>query len=270
MVVAASIRCDANAAGNRGTRGKATRARTPAVTTRQNATLMCGRFALYTEPARIARYFKAGLPETEEAVHQPSWNVAPTDEVYAVAERRTDDGPVRQLGTFRWGLVPSWSKDAAGAAKLINARAETLADKPAFRTALVRRRCLIPADAFYEWRRTANGRQPFAIARKDGAPMAFAGLWEVWHDPENPDSDPLRSCVIITTEANEALHRLVERCQMQGIERRIDNQNCNEKDQRQRHEKGRGRFPLHCDPQTGALAYASSAGNAVRLWNLDK
>src|SRR5438270_6217138 len=104
---------------------------------------MCGRYTATTSAAILAERFHVDELRTGE--HPPSWNVAPTDEVYAVAERRTDDGPVRQLGTFRWGLVPSWSKDAAGAAKLINARAETLADKPAFRTALVRRRCLIPA-----------------------------------------------------------------------------------------------------------------------------
>src|SRR5437660_7130811 len=121
---------------------------------------MCGRYTATTSAAILAEGFHVDEVRTDE--RPPSWNVAPTDEVYAVAERRTDGGPVRQLGTFKWGLVPSWSKDTTGAAKLINARSETLTTKPAFRNALARRRCIIPADAFYEWRRTAAGRQPFA------------------------------------------------------------------------------------------------------------
>jgi putative SOS response-associated peptidase YedK len=162
---------------------------------------MCGRYTATTSAAVLAERF--GVEEVRTEERSPSWNVAPTDEVYAVAERRTENGLVRQLGCFRWGLVPGWSKDASGAAKMINARAEGLAAKPAFRNALARRRCIIPADAFYEWRRTAAGRQPFAIAHRDGSPLAFAGLWEVWHD--------LRTCTIITGPPNALVAELHDR-----------------------------------------------------------
>jgi putative SOS response-associated peptidase YedK len=113
------------------------------------------------------------------------------------------------LGTFQWGLVPSWAKDPKVGNRMINARAETIASKPAYRRAFAgHRSTLIPADAFYEWqRRPAKagkpaGKLPYVIRRTDGQAMAFAGLWEVWHDKENPDAEPLRTCVIITTAAN--------------------------------------------------------------------
>jgi putative SOS response-associated peptidase YedK len=162
---------------------------------------MCGRYTATTSAAVLAERFDVEEIRTQERA--PSWNVAPTDEVYAIAERRTDDGLVRQLGCFKWGLVPSWSKDMSGAAKMINARSEGLATKPAFRNALARRRCIIPADAFYEWRRTASGKQPFAIAHKDGSPMAFAGLWEVWQE--------MRTCTIITGPPNQLVAELHDR-----------------------------------------------------------
>ena len=126
--------------------------------------------------------------------------MAPTQPVYAVAEARGEN-PRRLLGTFRWGLVPSWARDPSIGSRMINARAEGIATKRAYQDALARRRCIIPADAFYEWR----DKRPYAFARKDGDPMAFAGLWEVWRDPDRPDGEPLRTCVIITTEANEVV-----------------------------------------------------------------
>lgn len=159
---------------------------------------MCGRYVSSMPPADLAAYLHVDEVKADDLPQ--SWNVAPTDPVYAAAESK--DG-VRQLGTFKWGLVPSWSKDPKGGARMINARSETLLDKPAFRKAFEARRCLIPADGFYEWlRRDDRPKQPVFVRRRDGAPMVFAGLWEVWRDPEEPESPWLRTCTVITTEAN--------------------------------------------------------------------
>lgn len=128
------------------------------------------------------------------------FNVAPTQPVYAVAESRGEN-PRRILGHLRWGLVPPWAKDPTVGSRMINARAEGIATRSAFQQALARRRCIIPADAFYEWR----DKRPFAFARRDGRPLAFAGLWEVWHDRDAPRGEPLRTCTIITTAANAVL-----------------------------------------------------------------
>jgi putative SOS response-associated peptidase YedK len=180
---------------------------------------VCGRYTSSRSPAELAEQFDVAEIKTEPL--EPSWNVAPTQPVYAVAESRG----VRQLGTFRWGLVPSWAPSPAVGSRMINARAETVATKPAYKQALARRRCIVPADAFYEWaptapapepaadkRRGGAGRkQPYAIARRDGGPLAFAGLWEVWHDPADPGAESLRTCVIITTGANELVRPLHDR-----------------------------------------------------------
>jgi putative SOS response-associated peptidase YedK len=144
----------------------------------------------------LAALFDAKEIKVDEPL-PPRYNVAPTDPMYAVAIGRSSG--VRQLGLFRWGLVPSWAPDVSVGARMINARAETVAVKAAYRDALVRRRCIIPADAFYEWR---AGR-PFAVHLRDGRPMAFAGLWEVWRGPSQ--DEVVRSCVIITTAANSLL-----------------------------------------------------------------
>jgi putative SOS response-associated peptidase YedK len=136
----------------------------------------------------------------------PRWNVAPTDEVYAVAQ--SSAGP-RRLGTFRWGLVPFWSKDAKGGARMINARAETVLEKPAFRRPLERRRCIVPADGFYEWRRDGRVRQPFLIHTATDAPLAFAGLWAPWRDPV--DGQWLVSATVVTTTANAIVGELHNR-----------------------------------------------------------
>jgi putative SOS response-associated peptidase YedK len=167
---------------------------------------MCGRYTSTSSVSDLASIF-----EVEEIRAEPlpaRYNVAPTDPVFAVAISRSK-GPRRALGTFRWGLVPSWAKDRAVGSRMINARAEEISTKPSFRSAMARRRCIIPADAFYEWqRRTGSdgrpaGRLPHATRRKDGRPMAFAGLWEVWRDPAIPDGELLRSCAIVTTRAND-------------------------------------------------------------------
>jgi putative SOS response-associated peptidase YedK len=127
---------------------------------------------------------------------RPRWNVAPTDPVPAISE--TAEG-VRRLGTLRWGLLPSFITDPATASKRINARAETVATSPAFRGAFSRRRCVLPADGFYEW---DGEKQPWFIRRADGLPLAMAGLWESWH---GPDGLVIRTCAVITTGANQAI-----------------------------------------------------------------
>lgn len=167
---------------------------------------MCGRFVSATDAEGIVRLFV--VDERQGEALPPRYNVAPTDPVYSVVEH---DGR-RHLVVFRWGLVPAWSKDAKGAARMINARAETVADKPAYRDALARRRCLVPADGFYEWRTDDAGRkQPFYIHPGYGKLLAFAGLWETWRDRDDPDAEPLRTCTIITTDASPGLARIHER-----------------------------------------------------------
>jgi putative SOS response-associated peptidase YedK len=159
---------------------------------------MCGRFTLTAEPGVVARRF--GAPPAQGGGTSPRYNVAPTQTVVTV----TDDG-TRHLEQMRWGLVPSWAKDPSIGSKLINARAETLAEKPAFRHALKRRRCLIPADGFYEWAATGGGRkQPVRVTLTTGEPFAFAGLWAEWTPPEGA---PLRTCTIVTCEPNELMAR---------------------------------------------------------------
>src|ERR1700730_2484324 len=168
---------------------------------------MCGRFTSTSSPARLAERF--AVDEVKAEPLPIRYNVAPTQPVYAIAESRGEH-PRRMLGTFRWGLVPSWAKNPAIGSKMINARAEGVATKTAYKQALARRRCIIPADAFYEWQ-VVDGvgakaaKLPHAIRRRDGEPLAFAGLWEVWRDP---DGERLRSCVIITTAANNLVGTL--------------------------------------------------------------
>jgi putative SOS response-associated peptidase YedK len=166
---------------------------------------MCGRFVSASSPDEIARYFDAEAPE---ALLEPSYNVAPTNDVYAVL----NDGGVRRLDAFHWGLVPIWAKDPRQGAKMINARAETLAAKNAYKPAFKRRRCIIPADGFYEWQKIPGQKtkQPHFIHRPDGEPLAFAGLWEVWKGPDK-QGDPLRSCTIVTTSANATMEPLHDR-----------------------------------------------------------
>lgn len=157
---------------------------------------MCGRFILGVE-----------LPDLQEAFPVWSWpeawtpryNIAPTQPVAVVANN--GEGRVE---FFRWGLIPSWAKDPKIGNRMINARADTLAEKPSFRNAFRRRRCLIPADGFYEWRREkGGGKTPMVVRLKGGQPFAFAGLWEVWRPKEAPEAEPLLTCTIITTEPNE-------------------------------------------------------------------
>ena len=168
---------------------------------------MCGRFVSATPPDQVAAYFGAEAPEAQLG---PSYNVAPTDDIYAVLS----DGSARHLDAFHWGLVPLWAKDPKIGSKMINARAETLAVKSAYKSAFAKRRCLIPADGFFEWRKHPTDpkgkKQPFFIHRPDGELFAFAGLWEVWRGP-NRDQEPLRSCTIITTSPNEVMAQIHDR-----------------------------------------------------------
>jgi putative SOS response-associated peptidase YedK len=179
---------------------------------------MCGRYTSTSTVEDLAQVFEVDEVRTEPL--PPRYNVAPTLDVYAVALRGRQDpekGPRRALGTFRWGLVPSWAKDPSVGSRMINARAEGIASKPAYRSALARRRCLIPADAFYEWeRRTGRdgrpaGKLPYAVRRRDGQPMAFAGVWEVWRPETEPEADLLRTCAIVTTRANELMAPIHDR-----------------------------------------------------------
>ena len=159
---------------------------------------MCGRYTLTVPIDQLAAEFDLDEVRAELS---PNFNVAPTQSVAAIL---AENGS-RRLETLRWGLVPSWAKDPEIGARMINARSETAPEKPSFRSAFKRRRCLIPADGFYEWKREEGGKQPFYIHMKDGRPFAFAGLWEDWNDGE------IRSCTILTTSANELVGEVHER-----------------------------------------------------------
>ncbi|MBC8138499.1 MAG: SOS response-associated peptidase [Fibrella sp.] len=164
---------------------------------------MCGRFTLHHDADAIVERFD--VHETVVSV-APRYNIAPQQTVPVIVAPQSE----RILDSFRWGLVPGWAKDAAIGQKMINARSETLAEKPSFRTALVRRRCLIPADGFYEWERHADGsRHPVHFRLNGGEPFAFAGLWEEWQDPQGENA--LRTCTIVTTSANETVGRVHDR-----------------------------------------------------------
>ena len=169
---------------------------------------MCGRYTSTSSPADLAAYFDVDEVVADDLGDR--YNVAPTDEVYAVAQ--SSSGPTR-LGTFRWGLVPFWAKDPSVGSRMINARAETLIEKPAFRRPLERFRCIIPADGFYEWE-AIEGRkkkQPWYIHRTDGDVLSFAGLWSSWRPTKGSDEGRLVSCTIITTEANDAVRPVHDR-----------------------------------------------------------
>jgi putative SOS response-associated peptidase YedK len=161
---------------------------------------MCGRFTLFADPSDLQEMVSLSTPLPDLA---PRYNIAPTQPVAVVA-----NGETRALELFRWGLIPSWAKDPAIGNRLINARAETLAEKPSFRTALKKRRCLILADGFYEWKREGNKKTPMYVQLKDQQPFAFAGLWEVW---KSPDDKLVKSCTIITTTPNALMEKIHDR-----------------------------------------------------------
>ena len=180
---------------------------------------MCGRFVSTAGPDRIAAYFDGVVP-TEPAAESlgENYNVAPTQDIYGVVSN--GDGTAR-VDAFHWGLIPSWAKDRKIASRMINARSETLAEKPAFKGLLKKKRVIIPMDGFYEWRPgTADGpttkagkpaKQPLFIHRVDDEPLAVAGLWTAWKDPGDPQGRFLHSATIITTAANETMRPVHDR-----------------------------------------------------------
>lgn len=186
---------------------------------------MCGRFVSASSPEEIARYFDVEMIDDRARRVVADYNVAPSHDVLAIHEEADE----RHLSTFRWGLVPSWAEDPRIGSRMINARAETVATKPSFRAAFARRRCIIPADGFYEWVDDPmdRRRQPFFIHRSDHQPFAFAGLWETWRPrgggvstAEQPslldvspcdEQDELRTCTIITTASRGPISRLHDR-----------------------------------------------------------
>ncbi|MGW0549379.1 SOS response-associated peptidase [Streptomyces altiplanensis] len=181
---------------------------------------MCGRYAASRSAEELAGLFDVQKWEPEETL-APDWNVAPTKEVHAVLERPVkdagDERPVRQLRKLKWGLVPSWAKSPDGGARMINARAETVHEKPSFRRPFVSRRCILPADGYYEWvtgvderqleeqgKKKRPRKQPYFVTPADGSVMALAGLYEFWRDRTLPDDHPQAwwaTCSVITTEA---------------------------------------------------------------------
>ena len=161
---------------------------------------MCGRYSLIADLGELARRFEF---DGDWLKFEPAYNVAPTQEVLTVV-----GGECRRGGFMRWGLIPYWAKNASIGNGMINARAETVAEKPAFRDALRRRRCLVLADGFYEWQRTGGAKRPMRIVIQSGEPFAFAGLWSVWRDQ---DGNRIPSCAIITTAANDLLAPIHDR-----------------------------------------------------------
>ena len=173
---------------------------------------MCGRFVSARKRAELLAEF-AVQRDAVPADREPDYNVAPTKRIYAVMDHKDE----RELRLLRWGLVPSWAKDTKGGSRLINARAETVAVKPAFRAAFARRRCLIPADGYYEWQTEGKAKQPFYIHRTDGGILAFAGLYELWKNPEVPDDHEdawYWSATIITTDATDEIGKIHDRTPM--------------------------------------------------------
>ncbi len=184
---------------------------------------MCGRFTLSASAEAIARLFEVDAAPAESL--GPRYNIAPTQPVLAVRARALatstvtvdgdedappgdDEAVARELAILRWGLIPSWAKDIGIGSRMINARSETAADKPAFRAAFKRRRCLVPADGFYEWRKMNGGKQPYHIHMADGGLFGIAGLWEQW---ESPEGEVIQSCTLLTTEANARVQPLHDR-----------------------------------------------------------
>lgn len=178
---------------------------------------MCGRYANARRDADLIDAFN--VADVRDPELEPSWNVAPMQNVRIVLERykpgTEDVEPVRQLRTARWGQVPGWAKDPKIGAKMINARSETITDMPSFRTSAAKHRCLLPADGYYEWQKLVDGsKQPYYLHAEDQAPLAFAGLYSWWKDPELPEDHPDRwrwTCTVLTTTASDALGHVHDR-----------------------------------------------------------
>lgn len=165
---------------------------------------MCGRFVQFSSLRTLETFFQVDSVAANVAA---SYNIAPTHEVLAIIHQNG-----RRLEKLHWGLVPSWAKDLSGASRLINARAETVAQKPSFRAAFKRRRCLIMADGFYEWQGEKGSKQPYFITLTSNHPFAFAGLWETWQNKEAAGDDPVyKSCTILTTAASDSMQKIHHR-----------------------------------------------------------
>ena len=195
---------------------------------------MCGRVALFSPTVRMSRLLDATLAAGIDPEGEPSWNVGPMRTLFGVTT--TDDA--RVLDGFRWGLIPSWSKDATVANLTINARCETVAEKPSFRDAFIHRPCAIPVDGFYEWGSLGNSpKQPHYFTRRDGTPMVFAGLYEYWRDPTVANAPVIATCTVITTEPGADIDGIHDRqpvvLELDDVERWI---NTNKFSPRQRHE----------------------------------
>ncbi len=162
---------------------------------------MCGRFTLTVDPDDLREAFGLSAPPSSDLA--PRYNIAPSQSVAVIA-----NGESRALELFKWGLIPSWAKDPKIGNRMINARGETLAEKPSFRTALKKRRCLVLADGFYEWKREGKLKTPMYIQLKDGRPFAFAGLWETWKSLEG---EWIKTCTIITTTPNALMEKIHDR-----------------------------------------------------------
>ena len=163
---------------------------------------MCGRYRLARKKEILAEVFDVG----DDDDWSPRYNIAPSQSVPVVRQDATR--PVRSFSLMRWGLIPFWAKDAKAGYKMINARAETIAEKPAFREPLLSRRCLIPADGFYEWSKYSKGKSPFCFTLADDSVFAFAGIWDRW---KNPERELVETCSIITTSANALLSDIHDR-----------------------------------------------------------
>jgi putative SOS response-associated peptidase YedK len=187
---------------------------------------MCGRYAATADPTDLIEEF--GITDEPKEALQEDYNVAPTKKVYVVLTRSVEEESVRKLAIARWGLVPSWAKDPSIGSRMINARAETVDQKPAFKRAFAKRRCLLPSDGYYEWYlptdegapRNKSGKpikQPFFIRPSDGSTLAMAGLYEWWRDTGREDDDPdawRLTCTVITTEAADELGTIHDRMPM--------------------------------------------------------
>ena len=158
---------------------------------------MCGRFVGFSSVEMLQKHFPIDVADIEAT---PNYNIAPTQEIITIARHEGKN----YLQKYFWGLVPFWAKDLSIGTKLINARSETAATKPSFRNAFKKRRCLIPANGFYEWQKSKKGKQPMFLTLPDGSPFAFAGLWEIWND-KGKNEDPYHSCTILTREASESV-----------------------------------------------------------------
>ncbi|KQL35123.1 SOS response-associated peptidase [Psychrobacillus sp. FJAT-21963] len=164
---------------------------------------MCGRYTLFTNYEQLMDRFDVAVAMDEE-FYAPSFNIAPSQQVVAIIH----DGKSNRMGQLKWGLVPSWSKDEKIGYKMINARAETVDEKPSFRQAFLKRRCLIPMNSFYEWKTTTSGKVPMLIKMKSDELFTVAGLWEMW---KAPDGKSIYTCTLLTTEANTLMEDIHHR-----------------------------------------------------------